>query len=129
MRFPITDWKNIYGQELAKRAVEVSAAGGHHLLLTGRARTGKTLIARSLPGLLPPLGEVEAREREAMGLRSERPPFCVPRADSSPSDMIGGGARKRPGEASLAHGGVLLLDNLPAFRASALLPLVGVLDR
>jgi len=120
--------ENIYGQELAKRAVEIAAAGGHHLLLTGRPRTGKTLIARSLPGLLPPLGEVEACEREAMGLRSERPPFCVPRPEISLSGLVGGGRRKRRGEASLAHGGALLLDDLSAFRASALLPLVGVLD-
>jgi magnesium chelatase family protein len=129
MKLRITDWKDIFGQEAAKLAVEVSAGGGHHLLLSGRPRSGKTMIASSLPGLLPALSEAEVQERRAMGLRAEKTPFCVPRPEITPAAMVGGARRRRLGEANHAHGGVLLLDDIPAFRASALLPLVGVLDR
>ncbi len=111
---PAGDLADVRGQRLARRAVEVAAAGGHHLLLVGPPGSGKTMLARRLPGLLPPLdrsGALEvARIRSVAGLSLpayglvELPPFRAPHHSVSPVAMIGGGtARMRPGEISLAH--------------------------
>ncbi len=115
----------IRGQPLAKRALEVAAAGGHGLLLTGPPGTGKTLLARRLPGLLPPLRDEERLEAfcilDAAGIIApeapipDRPPFRAPHHTASAAGLLGGGNPIRPGEVSLAHRGVLFLDELPEF--------------
>ncbi len=128
---PAGDLADVRGQRLARRAVEVAAAGGHHLLLVGPPGSGKTMLARRLPGLLPPLdrsGALEvARIRSVAGLSLpayglvELPPFRAPHHSVSPVAMIGGGtARMRPGEISLAHRGVLFLDEMGEFPAPVL---------
>ena len=116
---------DIRGQPLAKRALEVAAAGGHGLLLTGPPGTGKTLLARRLPGLLPPLRDEERLEAfcilDAAGVVApeapipDRPPFRAPHHTASAAGLLGGGNPIRPGEVSLAHRGVLFLDELPEF--------------
>jgi magnesium chelatase family protein len=119
------DLRDIRGQARAKRALEIMAAGGHGLLLLGPPGTGKTLLAKSLPGLLPPLEFHEALEvtrihgaagrldRDAPLLRER--PFRAPHHTASRSGLLGGGSPARPGEVSLAHRGVLFLDELPEF--------------
>lgn len=114
---------DVRGQSLARRAVEIAAAGGHHLLLHGPPGGGKTMLARRIPGLLPPLDEREAVEvaliHSAAGLRrglSPDRPFRSPHHTASRAALVGGGSGvPTPGEASLAHRGVLFLDELAEF--------------
>jgi magnesium chelatase family protein len=118
----------VRGQLLARRALEIAAAGGHNLLLVGPPGSGKTLLARCLPGILPALSPDEALEASAIhsaaGLLSEglltSRPFRSPHHTASQPALVGGGALPRPGEISLAHHGVLFLDELPEFRRASL---------
>jgi magnesium chelatase family protein len=119
------DLDEVRGQEQAKRALEIAAAGGHSLLMIGPPGTGKSLLAHRLPGLLPPLSEPEALETAAIRSVGERDafdpatwrlrPFRSPHHTASGVALVGGGSNPRPGEISLAHLGVLFLDELPEF--------------
>lgn len=124
------DLADVAGQQLGRRAVEVAAAGGHHLLLVGPPGSGKTMLAQRLPGLLPPLSRREALEvarvQSAAGLGTAagglptRPPFRAPHHGATAAALSGGGSWLRPGEMSLAHRGVLFLDELAEFASPVL---------
>ncbi|WP_313517234.1 YifB family Mg chelatase-like AAA ATPase, partial [Pseudomonas sp.] len=120
---PYPDLADVQGQVAAKRALLVAAAGSHNLLLSGPPGTGKTLLASRLPGLLPALDEREALEVAAIhSVASHTPleawpqrPFRHPHHSASAPALVGGGSRPRPGEITLAHQGILFLDELPEF--------------
>ena len=128
-RAPVTDLKQVKGQETAKRALEIAAAGGHNLLMSGPPGAGKSLLASCLPGILPTLSSAEALEVSMVqsvagtlegGRISRQRPFRSPHHSASMAALTGGGLKVRPGEASLAHLGVLFLDELPEFQRAVL---------
>jgi len=125
----LPDLRDIKGQESAKRALEIAAAGGHNLLMNGPPGAGKSMLAQRLPSILPPLSPKELLEVSmihsvagalAGGRLTDRRPFRSPHHSASMPALVGGGAGARPGEISLAHHGVLFLDELPEFQPQVL---------
>ena len=125
----LPDLADIKGQETAKRALEVAAAGGHNLLMVGPPGAGKSMLASRLPSILPPLSPPELLEVSMIasiageisnGKLTRQRPFRAPHHSASMAAMVGGGIRARPGEASLAHNGVLFLDEFPEFTPQVL---------
>lgn len=123
------DLADVRGQAAARRALEIAAAGGHSLLMIGPPGAGKSMLAQRLPGLLPPLDDAEALESAMLHSLTRslppvgewrRRPFRAPHHGASAAAVIGGGGRLRPGEISLAHHGVLFLDELPEYRRDVL---------
>ncbi|TDR80158.1 YifB family Mg chelatase-like AAA ATPase [Paludibacterium purpuratum] len=127
--WPMPDMSEVKGQASARHALELAAAGGHSLLMIGAPGTGKSMLASRLPGILPPLGDDEALECAALHSLSaqgfdpacwRQPPFRAPHHGSSVAALVGGGSVPQPGEISLAHHGVLFLDEMPEFERRAL---------
>ena len=123
------DLSEVKGQESAKRALEIAAAGGHNLLMVGPPGSGKSMLAERMPGILPPLSPQEMLEVSMIrslageicdGRISDARPFRAPHHSASMAALIGGGTRPRPGEVALAHNGVLFLDELPEFNPQVL---------
>ena len=128
-RSPLPDLRDVRGQEAARRCLEVAAAGGHNLLLCGPPGTGKSMLARRLPGILPDMSYSEALETAAidsvlgLGFDARRwrvRPFRAPHHSASAAALVGGGSTPRPGEISRAHNGVLFLDELPEWNRHVL---------
>ena len=125
----VPDLRDVKGQDGAKRALEIAAAGGHNLLMIGPPGSGKSMLAQRLPGLLPPLSARELLEVSQVhsiagllerGRLSRTRPFRAPHHSASMAAMVGGGIKAKPGEASMAHHGVLFLDELPEFTSQVL---------
>lgn len=123
------DLSDLRGQDVARRALELAAAGGHNFLMIGPPGSGKSMLAQRLPSILPPLNPRELLDVSMIasiagvlegGAISDRRPFRAPHHSASMAALVGGGLKVRPGEASLAHNGVLFLDELPEFQPQAL---------